>query len=506
MRCLRTIVLFAGLGLLPALVAQPTPPKKPSAGDIREEQRLIDNAYLGDAEFQIKLSRERLGNAQHKLSQQSGLWALEQIGYAKLRIERHAPKIEEAVGLFGRISEDSRKELRESYKKVREHYAITEERLESIAAALDKAGFPILARTLENVRNASGDGIKKAISDGLAAANVSGKGDANGGETLPPSTGGTGGGSGGGSSGGGQTISVGKPPQSVRVDSNGVTVGSTAIPGIYNPANQTVTSPQFGVVDLKTSQTNSNGVTFIQSDRGVVVIPPGILIAGATLNPDGTIRFKDGTVASINDLSVGGDGKISVRTPGKSPYQVDPASGMPSGAGGLPGGGNGMPPGTIVGANGQPITVDGDAPPFQNGKREFIRKTYIGARDTILQREVKVSQKLLEATGSTWKVDEQLGESRSWTLKIDLKDTQSGSGKLTGTIVVGDAGGTTGISVANFEIQDDSGQKPSVQKGAAPGTYTATFTKSGDYTAMAEGSTDWGSRFRLEATFPVGVR
>ncbi|MBM3856224.1 MAG: hypothetical protein FJ399_24205, partial [Verrucomicrobia bacterium] len=190
-----TVIAASALSLCSGLHAQANPPERPSPGDLREEQRLIDKAYLGDADFQIKRARERLGAGNNRLAQQSGLWALEQVAYAKRRLEKHAPKIEEAGGFFGRATEGTRKELRESYAKVRENYVNIEERLDGLAEGLKKAGMPILAETLNNVRSASGDDAVRAVNDGLRRAGERGQGDKAGGETI---SGGTGGGGGGG--------------------------------------------------------------------------------------------------------------------------------------------------------------------------------------------------------------------------------------------------------------------------------------------------------------------
>lgn len=512
MNPLRSLILIIGVSLASSLFAQNQSGTSDyiSAGDIRQEQRQIQNAYLGDANAYIKVARERLGVGNNRLAQQSGLWALEQLAYAKRKLERHAPKIEEVRTWIGaRVSESTRKELRDSYAKVRQQYVDTEEKLDILAQALQKAGFGILSEALDNVRSSSGDGAVNAALQGLQKAGVQGKGDMGGpvptvapSADVPPAAAAA------------TTVAIGNSGLQGTVGPNGVTIGSTVIPGTYDAASNTIQSPQYGRVQLGTAQTNAQGVTFLQTDKGVLVVPPGTLIPGATLNPDGTIRFADGSTASINDVSAA-NGVISVNIPGKGQVTLDPNTGMPVAAAGMGAaagfggadsarGFNGNPRGTLVDANGNPITVDGDAPPFQNGERTFIRRVYIGARDTILQRETKVTQRLMEASGSNWKVEETLGESRSWSLSVDLQNAQKGSGKLTGTLVVVDAGGVSDFSVSSMQVEDDAGQKAAVQKAGAG--FSVTFTKSGDYTAIAEGSTNWGSRFRLEATFPVGVQ
>lgn len=447
LRPLLAAVLSLGLGS--SLFAQPNPPQRPRVGDLREEQRLIDNAYLGDADFQIKRARERLGGGNNRLAQQSGLWALEQVAYAKRRLERHAPKIEEAGGLFTeRATESTRKELRDSYAKVREKYVNTEERLDALAEALKKAGLPILAETLNNVRRLSGDDAVKAVNDGLRRAGETGQGDKAGGETI---SGGTGG---GGSASGAE-------------------------------------------------QTNAQGVRFQQTPDGVLVIPPGTLIAGARLGPNGTIIFKDGTTASINDIRPGPGNTLTVTDSNTgTTKQIDPSTGLPQsrpGAGpagpASPAFSGSLPAGvTVVDQNGRRITV---GPDWRNGEQTGVTKDYIDVAGGMLDSEIKVVRRIIDASSNPWKIQETPGERRNWNFSIRVGDEKKASGSISFLLTV-DGGGPTGFTIRSWEVVDASGSRAAVAPAAGRPEAVATFTKGGKYDSFAVGETDWGTPFRIK--------
>lgn len=424
---------------------------------------MIDKAYLGDADFQIKRAKERLGTGNNRLAQQSGLWALEQVAYAKRRLERHAPKIEGAAGIFfERTSESTRKELRENYARVRENYANTEDRLDALAEALKRAGMPILSETLENVRRSSGDDAIKAVNDGLRRAGESGKGDVHGNETVTGGTGAALGGANGGSAAGGGAA----------------------------------------------EQTNAQGVRFVQTADGVMMIPPGTVIRGARLNPDGTITFADGSTTSINNVKAGPGGAIQVVNPATgATATIDPATGLPGAAGGSGGargaGGfdpssfNGrLPPGVVVlDQNGNRITIDAE---FQNGEQTGVKKDYIGGAGATLVSETKVSRKLVQATGSEWRVNVVPGESRSWNFSIRMGEQRSSNGVVTLTMTV-DGGGSSGFRLNSWEIVDEKGNRAAVAPSSQnPAEAVATFSKGGEYTFTVSGETDWGSPFRVK--------
>lgn len=454
------LIVISSLSLVSGLFAQSSPPPRPSAGDLREEQRTIGNAYLGDADFQIKRARERLGVSNNRLAQQSGLWALEQLAYAKRRLERHAPKIEEAGGFFGRASESTRKELRDSYTKVRENYVNTEERLDTLAEALKKAGMPILSQTLENVRGSSGDGAVQAAQAGLRAAGEKAQGDRIGDTpSLSPI-------SGGGSMGGGSAPAIGVP--------------GAVPPGALSADGRFVESPEFGRIDLSTGRTLPDGSVAYQSDKGLVIRGRDgkwHLVSGAQLNPDGTVTTADGRRVPAESLADGG-------------------------AGGVDGAANGanfsgrIPPGTIViDQNGHRITVDAE---FQNGEQSGVKKDYIGGAGVTLVSETKVTRKLVQATGNEWHVNVTPGESRSWNFSIRIGEQKSANGTVTLTLTV-DGGGGSGFKLKSWEITDDKGNRASVAPSTSnPAEAVATFAKGGEYTFAVTGDTDWGSAFRVK--------
>lgn len=443
LRSLLASVLALGLGS--SLFAQSNPPPRPRVGDLREEQRLIDNAYLGDADFQIKRARERLGGGNNRLAQQSGLWALEQVAYAKRRLERHAPKIEEAGGLFlERATESTRKDLRESYAKVREKYVNTEERLDDLAEALKKAGLPILSETLNNVRSSSGDDAVRAVNDGLRRAGEKGQGDKAGGETISEGTG----------------------------------AGGSA---------------------ATAAQANAQGVRFQQTPDGVLVIPPGVLIAGARLGPNGTIIFKDGTTASINDIRPGRGNTLTVTDPRTgSTKQIDPSGDLTQSTTDrnirkqwpdrLP------PDVTVVDQNGRKITV---GPDWRNGEQTGISKDYIDVTGGMLESETKVTRKLIEATGSVWKAQEIPGERRNWNFSIRVGDEKKASGSISFLLTV-DGGGPAGFTIRSWEVIDANGSRAAVTPAAGKPEAVATFTKGGKYDSFAVGETEWGTAFRIK--------
>jgi hypothetical protein len=490
----------------------------PTVGDLKEDQRQIGNAYLGDASFYIKQSKERLGGGNGKLAQQSGLWALEQLGYAKRRLERHAPRIEEARNGFTgfRVTESTRDELRKSYSKVRDRYAEVEDQLDSLGKRLTEMGFPLVSQTLEKLRNASGEDATKIVNDALHSINQGGKGDklAGADETSSDtsnssnnSSGNSTGGSTGTSISGGATTPVATPakPMIAGVSPSDIVMGPN---GEVTIKGVRINPDTMGNPDYSSAQTNASGVTFIQTDKGVLVIPPGTLIPGAKLNADGTVTFADGSRAGINDIKVGPDGRIQVLTTDGKQMILNPKTGGLTSAGGASDGRNfngGVPNGArLVDRNGNPITIDGDAPPFQNGKRSFTRKVYLGAPNTLLQREVKVNQQLLETGDKVFKVEESLGESHNWSLSITLGDTKPTDGKLVATLKVVDSSGNSNFTLSGVTVESDTGNRASVQAGQ-DGSYSVTFAHDGDYTAAAEGKTEWGSAFRVEAAFPIAV-
>lgn len=483
-------VLALGLSLSGAFTTRiEAQPKPPTLANLKEEQRKADIAYLNEAESEIRTARERLGGNEPRLAQISGFRALAKLGRAREILDPHPERIEELRRIF--LSESSRKDLRANYTKVRDHYNSVEERIESIAEALDKVGYPILKKTLGDYRAASSPAeAMNAIGNGAAAAGASG-GD------IPPAT--------------------NPPAASISPSSSGVslpsgfstapggagvvTPGGNTIPGTVLANGKVDGGPGVGIIDLNSRQVNKDGVEFFQTSEGVWMTPPGILLRGAKLNPDGTITFADGSTSAINDVKRNADGTITVGNP---PRSFNPATGRsaPSVAPGF--GGNGhLPSGTkVYDQNGKEVTV---TRPFKDGVALEVEAKYLGAANTILQREEKIELRMVSSEGSTVRVKRTAIESRSWSLRVDFKSAGNQDGKLTGTIGVVDAAGAGGLEVKSIEVSSDDGSSAPVQRGSEGAPHTVTFAKSGDYTAVATGETDWGSTFKIEAILPIGL-
>jgi len=444
------IAAVYGLSLASGLFAQTNPPARPRVGDLKEEQRLIDNAYLGDAVFQVKRARERLGAGNQRLAQQSGLWALEQIAYAKRRLERHAPRIEEAGGaFFERTSEATRKELRESYAKVRENYSNVEDQLDVLAENLKKSGLPILSETLNRVRSASGDNAVKAVNDGFLKAGETGKGDTHGGETVAAGTGGI----------GGANVSVG------------------------------------GANGVGTELTNAQGTRLVQTKDGVLVIPPGILIPGAKLVPPGKIVLANGQEVSIDSIKPGPNNTLAFIDPASGrAMAIDPATGLPMASGVAPYSGLTPPNIGAVDQNGRKITV---GPEWKNGEQSGVTKDYIDMAGGMLESEIKVTRKIVDATSNPWKIQETAGDRRTWNFTIRVSDEKKAGGSISYRLTV-DGGGPPGFTIKSWEVVDASGGRAAVVTEAGKPEAVATFTKGGKYDSFALGETDWGTSFKVK--------
>lgn len=481
---LATLVTILGLGFSPALLAQ-SQNQPPSVSDIKEEQRIIGNANLGDAEFQIKEARERLGAKNPRLAQQSGLWALEQLAYAKRRLERHAPRIEEARNLFGfRASEGTLQELRASYRKLRDHYSDVEEKLDALALVLQQAGYSILSQTLEKVRSSGGDGAVAEVQKALSLAGQHGRGDQAGpapaGETPP---------------GPAQTNTSPVTPQIpglpdatvTQSDPSHVTVnipgvGPVSMEGKLSADGKYVDTAEFGRIDLGSGRRLADGSVAFQSDKGLVVLGKDgkwHLVPGAQLNSDGTATTADGRrvpaeslLSSAGAASGGGGGADSRNFSGSIPSNV-----------------------VVVDQNGNRITVD---PNWQNGEQSGVKKDYIGGAGATLVSETKVTRKLVEASGSEWKVNVSPGESRNWNFAIRMGEQKTANGTATLTLDV-DGGASGNFKITSWEIVDDKGDRASVAPSATnPAEAVVTFTKGGEYNFTLRGETDWGSPFTVK--------
>jgi len=458
-RPLFVCLAVAVLGLVSKLNAQGAGSEKPSVGDLKEEQRKIGNAYLGDADFQLKIARERLGVGNNRLAQQSGLWALEQLAYAKRRLERHAPKIEEAQGIFGRATESTRKDLRDSYAKIRQNYVDIEERLDIIAQTLQKAGMPILAETLNNVRNSSGEGAVEAVQQGLRRANVQGKGDVN--ATNGSGGGGAGVGAGGGESGAGATAAL----------SGGGTVMQTG-------ANVSFNFPDGTSASAQNCTLSADGKTLNSPDVGAIDV------SSIHKNASGKVVGK---TVDGRDVYLGDDGKWHFGTPG---------GGGAAGSGRIPSSINNGPSEVII--NGKRVKV---GPKWENGEQKGVATEYGDEEGGILLGETQVTRKLVEASGSEWKAVETPGQSRSWDFNLKKGDEKNAAGAISFPLGVNASSGG-GFQIDSWDIRNERGDRAAVNPPSG-NDVTATFTKEGRYRIVAHGRTDWGTPFSVKGETTV---
>jgi hypothetical protein len=498
-------ILALTLSLLGGFNSQLQAQLKPvTLANLKEEQRKADIAYLNEAEAEIRTARERLGSNEPRLAQISGFRALAKLGKAREILDPHPERIEELRRLLN--SESSRKDLRANYTKVRDRYNAIEERIQGIAEALAKVGYPILKDTLAEFRAASSpEAAMKVIGDNASKAGVSG-GD------IPPSA------------------------KSPNTPTNPVNNTSTAVPsvpagftvapgggGVTTPSGNTIRGtvladgkidggPGVGIIDLKSRQVNKDGVEFFQTSEGVWMIPPGILIRGAKLNPDGTITFLDGTTSSIDDVKRNADGTYSA---GRPPRQIEPSTGRsvsnstntssnpaPSSTD-KPFSDGKIPEGTrVTDQNGNEITI---TRPFKDGVALDVTARYRGPVNTLLLSEEKIEVRVVSSQGKEVKVNRSVLEKRLWSLQIDFVSTLSENGKNTGTIGLVDAAGGSGLVVKTIEVVAEDGANVSVQRSSDDNTHTVTFTKSGDYTVTATGTTEWGSEFKIVGIQSIGL-
>jgi hypothetical protein len=483
----RFVLLLTALSLGSSLPAQSTPPARPSVGDLREEQRKIDNAYLGDAEFQIKRARERLGTGSNRLAQQSGLWALEQLAYAKRRLESHAPKIEEAGGIFGRAIESTRKDLRESYAKIRENYVNIEERLDVLAEALKKAGLPILAETLNQVRSESGDGAVRAAQAGLRAAGERAQGDKLGGSdggSAPDAGAGSAMSSGGGTGGGSHAMQNGSNVTVPVAGGNPV-----SLPGTLSADGRYIDSPEFGRIDVSSVRTLADGTVVAKSDRGVVYLGKDgkwHLLRGAQIDDNGNVTTASGETGPLSKF-------------------INASSGMMGGSASAP---SGPDPRKFTGDTGDRTVIDAKTgkrirvgPKWENGEQKAVATEYGDEEGGVLLSETQITRKLVEASGAEWKAVESPGQNRSWDLNLKKGEEKSANGSVSFTLGV-TSSGSGGFQIESWQIVNERGDRAAVSP-ASGNEVTATFTKEGRYSIAANGKTDWGTPFRVKGETTV---
>ena len=457
------LVVLSGLSLGSGLFAQnQSQPELPSVGDLREEQRIINNAYLARGESFVAKAKEQIADNLLRPAKENGFYAVELLSRARKLLDKHPSRIEQARGIFGRVTESTREELRKNLREqIDPRFFGLQSKLEGLASILVGKGDSSLQQALDAAK--VGD---TARVEQLMRA-----------QGITPKEGGTGS---VGPAGGGAGAIPGIPGATVaqagagQVALNLPGIGAVNLPGTLSADGRYIDTPDFGRIDLSTGKVLPDGSVAFQSDKGLVIRGRDgkwHLVSGAELNPDGTATTADGKRVPAESLA---------------------------NAGGInPGSFNGrVPPGTVViDQNGNRITIDAD---FENGEQTGVKKEYIGGAGATLVSETKVTRKLIQASGSEWRVNVAPGESRSWNFSIRMGDQKSSNGTVTLTLTV-DGGGSTAFKIRSWEIADDKGNRASVTPSASnPAEAVATFTKGGEYSITVAGETDWASAFRVK--------
>ena len=114
------LIVVSGLSLGSGLFAQntaPAGPPRPSIGDLKEEQRIIDNAYLARGENFVGKSKEQIADNLLRPAKENAFYAIELLSRARKLLDQHPSRIEQASGLFGRAFESSRESLRKNLRE-----------------------------------------------------------------------------------------------------------------------------------------------------------------------------------------------------------------------------------------------------------------------------------------------------------------------------------------------------------------------------------------------------
>jgi hypothetical protein len=496
----------------------------------------MEFSKITNAEANYKRCKERLGEGQFRLSQQSGLWALELMAACKELMRPHSDRIEEARNAMGwRVSESTREELRKSYKRIQDLYFTLEERMENTAAVLAEKGYPLLKEAIGRVKNSTNSGqTNDILNDVFRKAGESRK------ESTPGAndTGGTG--TGGSTGGGGGDSGFGAAPSGPVATQNGPICvlkptskrSQINIPGTVTNNGKTILSPEFGAIDVGSEVTLSNGTSLFQSDKGVVVVFPDgskYLIGGAKLNPDGTITMSDGRVINGSDLAQSvPPGKLVINTP-NGPVSVPTVVAMdPLGKPLLeqprtqPSTPRDNPPNIyptdnkpytggvgekkLLDKNGNPLVRDPNFPPFEQGERKGVRCSYIGGFDKLLTKETMIVQTVTQASATELRVSETKGEERSWDMDITELGKKTATGSLEASFQLVDKNGRREFTVDKWYAVDGSGNRASAEAlQGQPEGQKITFSKSGSYKVTVEGKTDWNSKFTVEVDYTVGI-
>lgn len=458
-------VVLAGIlaqSLILAAVAQSAPTEF-SKGQLETEQRIM-RANISDANYHIDRAIKSVGANLADSAKVSLLRATGRVAQIDEVMKAHPERIERLQFSLFYSRETVRKELRASYKKLRDDFGAVEdamyalrgdmlrkglfgEELKQQIAVLDAAtkllpeiekSNPELAakvRTLIDEINqalAAGDTAKaedliKQLNTLLDGAGYK--------QNIADAKQKIGGGAGGGGGGDGAGTVTGADGRRVTIP------GSSALGG--------------GRVRL------ADGTD--------------VDVTGATVLPDGSIRLADGRIIRDGRIVAGG---AAAANPGQGSRLVD--------------------------ADGNEIT---DEYVWQNGEGRGVDKVYVGGRGGRLIRETKVLVKASPSPSkpNTYEVTKTPGESRTWAFVVaPVPDSEKkASGTYGVAIALTDKSGATGFTVSKWEITGPGGA-PSLDNTSGP-QVNATFTQSGTYNVQVSGSTDWGTPFSIKSTLKIGV-
>lgn len=493
-RVFQVLLLIASACFLPTFIlGAPNPPEPPSAREIREEQRIILNAYIIRGEEYLTRSRDELADHRLKASKENGFHAIELLARAKSRLDRHPERIELVRGIFGGMNrEDFRKNLKEN---IDPRYFRLQERLENLASQLAAGGDSSLQRSIGAAEQGN---VARVLQDKAAQGLGAISSDSADGSPFPSDGGSssTGGGQGGIPSLPGSSVSQ-EGANRVGLDLPGLPHVSLA--GTRSADGSSIDSPQYGRVDLGSGTKLSDGSVAFQTSKGVLVISPDgsqNFIPGAKLNPDGSAALANGGTVSLANLH---------RDPSSGDLVTGDNRRIDSDGRAREGGGKGgasrnftgraSPNMSFVDEHGNPITVD---PDWENGEQRGVRREYLGGKGARLVSETKVVRKIAQSSGNQYVVNVVAGESRSWKLSIATGESRSAGGSVQIPLTLTDAGGLTDFTVKNWDAVSTTGAHASVTASPdKPNEGTATFTQDGDYEIAVTGETSWGSPFRI---------
>jgi|GEM_PF-1432859 len=484
--CLLVEVLHPALHAAPA--AEP-----PTAREVREEQRIILNAYIIRGEAYLTRSRDELADGRIKASKENGFHAVELLARAKAKLDHHPERIELVRGIFGGMTrEDLRRNLKDN---IDPRYFRLQERLENIAGQFAAKGDTSLQTSLMEAEHGN---VTRVLQDKAAQGLGAISSDSGDSSSSGP-------GSSSSPTGQGSNINIPALP-GTTISNDGPNRVGLDIPGLPHVAiagtrtsdGQGIDSPQYGRIDLASGTKLSDGSVAFQTSKGVLVINPDgsqNFIPGAKLNPDGSANLANGGSVSLNnlhrDLSSGdlmtGDNK---RLDSDGRLREGGASGMSRNFTG-----RASPNMTFVDEHGNPITVD---PDWENGEQRGVRREYLGGKGARLVSETKVIRKIAQVSGNQFVVNVVPGESRTWRLSIATGETHTANGAVQITLTLTDAGGLTDFTVKNWDAISTTGAHASITASPEkPNEGTASFTQDGDYEISVSGETGWGSPFRI---------